>query len=515
MKRVVPTQSIQIAIPYLILGLILLIQAIAIYLLNDGKFTYILDDPYIHLSLARNIAHGHYGINLVESSAPSSSILWPFLLTPFVSLPFYEYIPLMLNIGFGVCTLFFIHKIIDLIFQSSISSTKKIFISVLFIIITAVSTLIWSGMEHVLQIFLSVFIIYNLIDLEINNKLNKSLIIAIIVHSLVRYENLSICIPALTFIFLKGYKKLSLLSFFIIISALAAFSYFLHSLGLNYLPTSVIIKGSYFSNKNSFEIFLANLNISMQAPTWFFLVGILLLIGLKLRQKSHMLFIITISTSILLQLLFGTTLGTFYRYETYMIVYALIAFIYLYNKFISQTINNTRKYLITIILLSGFLIGYLDYIHGVVYTPMFANSIYAQSYQIGLFTSKYYNKNVGVNDIGLVSFMNNNYTLDVFGLSNIDVIYYRKSQTPGWMNQMTDRYNVDLIMIYDEWFTNHRPSDWIKIGELNIDIPTVSVAYKEMAFYVRNPANVTEVRQLIKQFAQTLPANTTFDFAPE
>ncbi|WP_110513788.1 hypothetical protein [Herpetosiphon llansteffanensis] len=512
MQRVVACHT---AIPYLILGLILFIQGIAIYLLNDGKLTYILDDPYIHLSLARNIAHGHYGINLVEPSAPSSSIIWPFLLAPFARLPFYEYIPLLLNIGFGVCTLFFIHKIIDLIFHNSISSAKKIFISVIFIVTTAVSTLIWSGMEHVLQIFLSVFIIYNLIDLEINNKLNKSLIIVIIFHSLVRYENLSICIPSLMFIFFKGYKKLSLLSLSTIISALAAFSYFLHSLGLNYLPTSVIIKGSYFSNKTSLEIFLINLTNSMQAPTWLFLFSILILIALKLRQKSHMLFIVTISASIILQLLFGTTFKSFYRYESYMIVYALIAFIYLYNKFISETINNTRKYLIVIILASGFLIGYLDYIHCVVYTPMFANSIYAQSYQIARFTDNYYNKNVGVNDIGLVSYMNHNYTLDLFGLSNIDVVDYRKSRTPGWMNQMADRYNVDLIMIYDEWFKGYIPSEWIKIGELNIDIPTISVAYKEMAFYVRNPANVAEVRQLIKQFAQTLPANTTFDFAQE
>ena len=32
---------------------------------------YSLDDPYIHLALARQILHGHYGINPGEFAAPS------------------------------------------------------------------------------------------------------------------------------------------------------------------------------------------------------------------------------------------------------------------------------------------------------------------------------------------------------------------------------------------------------------------------------------------------------------
>src|SRR5262245_18537055 len=55
----------------------------AILVLNEGHLVYNLDDPYIHLALAENIARGQYGVNLEEVSAPSSSILWPLLLVPF------------------------------------------------------------------------------------------------------------------------------------------------------------------------------------------------------------------------------------------------------------------------------------------------------------------------------------------------------------------------------------------------------------------------------------------------
>ncbi len=32
-----------------------------------GPFTYALDDPYIHLALAEEIARGHYGVNPGEA----------------------------------------------------------------------------------------------------------------------------------------------------------------------------------------------------------------------------------------------------------------------------------------------------------------------------------------------------------------------------------------------------------------------------------------------------------------
>src|SRR5687768_7918900 len=47
--------------------------AAGIFWMCGGDFSYTLDDPYIHLALAENIAIGHYGIDPSESSAPASS----------------------------------------------------------------------------------------------------------------------------------------------------------------------------------------------------------------------------------------------------------------------------------------------------------------------------------------------------------------------------------------------------------------------------------------------------------
>src|ERR1700742_688744 len=74
---------------------------------NSGHFSFSLDDPYIHLRLAENIVHGTYGINPGEYSAPSSSILWPFLLAPLVALGLGQYAALLLNLAAFAATLFF------------------------------------------------------------------------------------------------------------------------------------------------------------------------------------------------------------------------------------------------------------------------------------------------------------------------------------------------------------------------------------------------------------------------
>ena len=44
------------------------------------------DAPYTHLALAEQIRHGTYGLNPGEPSAPSSTILFPFLLVPLLPL---------------------------------------------------------------------------------------------------------------------------------------------------------------------------------------------------------------------------------------------------------------------------------------------------------------------------------------------------------------------------------------------------------------------------------------------
>src|ERR1700761_8124302 len=73
---------------------------VSILVMNDGKLTYSLDDPYVHLSVSEQIWHGHYGVNPGEVASPSSSILFPFLLpVGAFSATVHQYVPFLVDLA--------------------------------------------------------------------------------------------------------------------------------------------------------------------------------------------------------------------------------------------------------------------------------------------------------------------------------------------------------------------------------------------------------------------------------
>ena len=65
---------------------------------SNGVFEYPLDDVYIHLAIAEQIAMGGYGVNAGEYTSPGSSPLYPLLLTPFAGSEAQRWLPLVWNI---------------------------------------------------------------------------------------------------------------------------------------------------------------------------------------------------------------------------------------------------------------------------------------------------------------------------------------------------------------------------------------------------------------------------------
>ena len=157
----------------------ILVEMIAILRLNNGFFVYTLDDPYIHMALAEQIIEGHYGVNAGEFSAPSSSILWPFLIAPFA---FFEYFPLLVNSASAMLTVFVFFQILNLSFGISDERIKAIFISLLLILLilgTNTIGLIFTGMEHALQLLLVTAVALGLIVEKEKNKVEPWFLVAL------------------------------------------------------------------------------------------------------------------------------------------------------------------------------------------------------------------------------------------------------------------------------------------------------------------------------------------------
>ena len=65
---------------------------------------YPLDDVYIHLAMASEIAKGGYGVNSGEYASAASSALYPVLLSPFPDSELQRFLPVIWNlVGHGFC----------------------------------------------------------------------------------------------------------------------------------------------------------------------------------------------------------------------------------------------------------------------------------------------------------------------------------------------------------------------------------------------------------------------------
>jgi hypothetical protein len=106
--------------------------------------------------LARSLTSGHYGFNLSEFSSPASSILFPVLLVPFVWAGVGSIAALLINTTALVATTYRLHRwmIEDLHAAPRLATAATLAMVLGFNLLT----LVFTGMEHSLQILLGVVI---------------------------------------------------------------------------------------------------------------------------------------------------------------------------------------------------------------------------------------------------------------------------------------------------------------------------------------------------------------------
>ncbi len=503
-------------------GLLFLCFSIAVELglilkLNHGLFVYTLDDPYIHLALAKNLQHGHYGINLNELSAPSSSIIWPFLLIPFAD---FIYAPLIINGLISLITVFLLYKILDCVFVVADQAIRNSVLTIALIAaILATNTLglIFLGMEHSLQLMLTLAALYGLIVEANTDRVPLWLLAALYLGPLVRYENLAISAAALLYLVQEKHIKPALVVAGLLAVSIGGFSIFLKSLGLGWLPTSVIIKSASGGIQGIDAIVhntIASLAGRQPLLIWlciFLLLGYISFAHPKPKQLH-------LAQGTLLAAIFHICFGQYgwyNRYEIYIWSYGLFTLLYLFKDAIQAALatesRSTSSRLSMFVLVSSSIIC-APYTLVLTSMPVASNNIYEQQYQMHRFAVRY-NRPVAVNDIGYVSYDNPNYVLDLWGLSSIQAYQRRISAPDGhWMQELAQQANANLIMIYDKWLPN-KPDTWIKLGELRLGKEQVSPAFASVSFYATSASAADEIRSLLREFVPTLPAGVEFSFA--
>lgn len=514
-------------IPSLFFLCMLAIEFITAFNKNHFIFTYTLDDTYIHLSLAQRIAMGTYGLNAGEYSSPDSSILWPFLLAPFSNYAYFYYVPLLINIVCALAVLWVFAFVMQAKDDKETLHWNKVLLLCLLTPALNLTGLVFVGMEHSLQVLLSVLLLLGLIQECKHHQFPLWLGCAIVLGPLIRYENLALSTLSLLFLFYRGHYKKALITLFCLGAIVLSFTGFLLHIGQPLLPASILSKTSttLFS---SISMSLLHENfLKEQAHTFLIYTWICLWLMFFSRiERAQKQIISLLLISLYLHLVWGK-FGYGLRYEIYLHASFWFLIISLYEQYAAQNhafvihlLNKLRlntpqksrlvRQLSYVVLCGVLILASQPYFRAIPNIPTASNNIYLQQYQMHQLVHQWVKSPVAANDIGLLSFNNPYGVVDLWGLGNYAVTKKRiLENNTQWMDELVQQHHVELVMIYRSWFPKI-PEHWQLLGCLSSKTRKVSFAEKTVHFYATTAQSYTRLSEQLAAFQKALPAQDQF-----
>jgi hypothetical protein len=505
--------------------------------INHGTFTYTLDDPYIHLALSDQIRHGNYGLYPGTHAAPSSSILFPFLLAIASGTPLHPYFPLILNIACLFATVEIVRRFLHHLRLGSdtLASFAQAAAAALIAISFNLVGVVFTGLEHSLHIALVAATVYGAVLFIDRSKMPRWLPLVLVLAPLVRYEGIALSVGMILLMVLRGRWRTALATFVSITVLVGGFSLFLIHLGLSALPSSIMVKSVVARGAGGdAQQFLHGLTMTIDTMIGHPIGLPLLLIGLFAAARfSQDLFrrgypwtpngLISLP---LLCLIGGQAVagrfGWLERYEDYLLLGVCLISLYLARTLIRFAISPDRRYDVVhrsraVLVISAFaallLVG-ARYVNSTAKVPQAANNVYEQQLQMHRFIDDFYRAPVAVNDLGLVSYHNPYPVLDLGGLgSETARLMIAHHATAADYREFVAANGVHLVIVYQEWFPDQIPDGWTHVGTLSLAGPLISAGEREVQFYATDAATAERVHQQLLTFQPTLPSgvNLTLD----
>jgi hypothetical protein len=508
---------------------------------TKGAFMYPLDDPFIHMQVARNLSvHGVWGINPPEFGSASSSLLYTVLLALVFKLSSSVLIPFILNVVSGVWLLWVIHA---WLLRQDVRATGRATILLLVIFLLPLPTLILTGMEHTIQcLFTFLFITQFAASLEKDRRLTPVVFLCAMGVVAVRYEGLFlVCIACLMLAYYRKWGAALLLGG-VAILPVVVFGIYSLSKGSYFLPNSVLVKSEEIplslKGLGTFlnDVLVNKLTIVKQQPG---AVGapppgisllstqrLLILLPLcmvaflgALREKmSYYYMLLLLMGGTLLHLSFAAT-GWFYRYEAYLILSTVVLTSVLIYKYGAGLFRGQWKWAWAPALLLIFTLSFpLILRSSAAYSKArrACLNIYDQQYQMGQFLKRYYDNDVvAANDIGAIAYYTNARIVDLWGLGSIEVAKSRKMHywTPSFLDSLVRAKDTRIAVVFDEWFDPALLHRWTKVATWQMP-DNVICGSDIVCFYAIRPEDVAGIKNNLQAYQSSLPGEVHVQYYP-
>lgn len=514
--------------------IVLFMFASKCYRANDQHFVYTLDDPYIHMAIAKNLVlYGNWGVTPEYFSSSSSSLGWTLLLAGYYFLfGISEFAPFFLN---GIAAIGCLWYVFQFGQKYHLHPIHNLITQIVFVLFVPLIPVIFTGMEHTLHIFLMLMLIYQVLEVFSQNMMRGELLsiktISFLMTAslvvMIRYESL----------FLLGmligvaiWRKRYLLGISIAIFSLAPVIIFgLISLVHHhyFLPNTLMVKG-HFPNVTSLKSIIysfgyASLKILSTQNTHLLVLIIVTLLIYIIRynifsyNESRQYLLIGIVIVSLLHGQFAST-GWFYRYEAYIMALGIVAISISLDELIKQKLTILQSYhnklesipkILSIVLLLIFCILPLSTRGNLALRLILpaTKNIYEQQYQMGRFFTRYYRTaSIAANDIGAISFFATpSYLLDFWGLGSIELTRAIRNQKERkqLVAKLAREHHVQFAVVYADQVKSI-PKEWIKIGTWTIQ-NNVVCAGNTVTFFVVDFNKIAYALQALREFSKDLP----------
>jgi hypothetical protein len=503
--------------------------------LDHGHVAYVVDDPAIHLSVARNLAdHGTWGVVPGHFESASSSPLWTLLLAGWIKVlpgPI-SVAPLVLNIAscLGVIAVLGTNQTVLRPGRSRRWDIPAV--AALCTVLLHLPGLTFTGMEHSLHIALVLAAVV-LFHRHATGRAPTGwagrswlpyLLLALATAT--RYETLFVAVGLALWFATEPDgpggprswpRRLRQPALILVASAapVAAFGVFNRLMGGWFLPNSVLAKSRVETEKDSWLGQVAS-RITGD-PLLAILVAALLvaLIVVGHNRSAWSLPAVATCVAFALHVVFARV-GWYDRYQAYLEALAIYALLAILADMLPALAGSVARPRLVPALLAVMLAFAGGRIMLNVRAPDGMNETYEQRYQVGEFLARYYDDQpIATGELGYVSLTHRGPITDIFGLGDYEVLreWSRDGGRPParYWTRLADERGFDVVAIYPTTLFLDTPETWILVGTWDANQKVVTAPEDEFQFWATSPEAVAPLQDHLLDYEDDLPDGVTLE----
>jgi len=475
---------------------------------SAGHLVYALDDAYIHMAMARNLAeHGVFGVSRYGFTSSSSSPLWTLLLAGlFALLGPRDWFPLAVNVLFAASLLMVADRVLQ---AHAVRPQSRLLAMAAIVVLTPVPPLVLVGQEHLLHATLTLAFA-GLMTLA---PPPPALLCVAPLLTATRYEGLFLVFIAC--LVLAGRRRFGFALALGVVSLLPPAAYGLVSLAHGWypLPNPVILKGALGEGltgggRLALVPFLGGWGELVRTPhvlALFVLAGVTLLARWRSPSSREGTLLILFLGTAILHLQYART-GWFYRYEAYLVAFGIVAGAVALDGLGDRV---RPRWLPAALASAAALVCAVRGVRAYVETPGAVGNIYEQQIQMGRFLARYYpGETVAANDIGAIDWLADLRVMDLWGLASREVAEAKLTgrYTTSGIAELARARGVRVAVIYERWLdaAGGVPAEWVRAGRWRV-ASNVVLGDRTVAFYAVDPAEAAPLGDHLRAFAPELP----------